>query len=173
MTLPVLLGAALAVTGCATTGQAWVQQPENALSMTASPELEPRVTAEPVGAIEPSPLSGEAPRRRLDHVVSLGEGAASAAPPSSAVGGPSSATTPVVVNIVSYAAPSYGYAPGYAPAYSSVGYRPTSAGVSRVAPVNIAPGGTPPLGHDWQAPRSYGPNFPYHTGPASPWERPR
>jgi hypothetical protein len=186
LSVPVLLGAAFGFPGCATTGQSWVQEPENALSVTASPGSERIAMADReslalVGAAEPSLApSSEAPRHRLDHVVSLGEGAASAPPSPGVIGSSSAPPTPVVVHIVNYAAPSYGYAapsydyaPGYSQSYPRAAHRFSPAGASRVAPVNLAPGGTPPLAHDWQTARSYGPNFPYHTGPASPWERAR
>lgn len=173
----------LALAGCATsTGQAWVQEPEEAFRSAASPDLA-RVTAADGESLnvarvaEPNlAQTGEAPRHRLDHVVSLGEGEGAAPAPLSPPMG--STTPPVVVNIVNYAAPSsgYGYPSSYGSDYTPRVASPRSpvAGATRVAPVHVrASGGTPPLGHDWQAAPSYGPNFPYHTGPASAWERPR
>jgi hypothetical protein len=176
-----LLGSALVFAGCAT-GQAWVREPEDAFSSATSPELA-QLTASERPLSETSAAGPnfeqpvEAPRRRLDHVVSLGEGASGT--PAQADGARASPNPTVVVNIVNTTAPgatSYGY--GYAGDYGvsatrfAGSHHPT--GVSRVAPARVGTsGGTPPVGQDWPAPASHGPSFPYHTGPASPWERTR
>jgi hypothetical protein len=105
------------------------------------------------------------PRPRLDHVVTLGQSFTSpAVPVSSAVaGGPL-----VVVNVMSQGAPAYGYGYGYYPAVG--GYGGGRAAAASPAPMRA---GTPSIGGDWPAPRSVGPNFPYHSGPAPAFERPR
>ncbi|HWA75525.1 MAG TPA: hypothetical protein VG937_24490 [Polyangiaceae bacterium] len=180
-----LVGNALVFVGCAT-GQAWVREPEDAFSSAASPELAQLTASEgpppsvAYTAVPNLPEPDGVSRRRLDHVVSLGEGASAApAQPGDAA---TSASPTVVINIVNTTAPSpgsanYGY--GYPARYGDQVPRFTSsrapaAGVSRVAPTRAgASAGTPPVGHDWPASPSYGPNFPYHTGPASPWERTR
>lgn len=175
----VLVCSAFVFAGCAT-GQAWVREPEDAFSSATSPELA-QLTASETSLSEAPPRSsklgepGDTPRRRLDHVVSLGEGAT--APSAQSDGAGANATPTVVVNIVNTSAPGstsygYGYTSDYAPSFA--GSRHVATGVSRVVPARTGTsGGTPPVGHDWPAPASHGPSFPYHTGPASPWERTR
>jgi len=110
---------------------------------------------------EPSPKPELAPRRRLDHVVTLGldtslPGPRAAAPQRDA---PSAAPeAPLyVVPYAGYGGYGYGYGSGRY-VYGSYGAaldRRYSTG-TRGVPVNPVTG-TPPVAGDWRPPQSYGP----------------
>lgn len=181
-----LAGSAFVSVGCATTGQAWVQEPENALNLTGAPALEhmasvDRATLSVAHAAEPAPVAADdAPRHRLDHVVSLGESEASAPPPAPNSSAPLGAPGPVVVNIVNYTPPSYGYPIGYVRPYPAAAHRPlgpsSSERVSNVPQRDVprsATPRTPTREGNWVTPPSHGPSFPFRSAPASPWERAR
>jgi len=175
-TWPSLPALALSAAGCITTGQAWVQQPENSL---IEPSSEQRVAAadlEPLSVAQSAPLrppaAADAPRPRLSHVVSLGESVASEAPPPAASPSPSAGAAPVTVNIVNYLAPAYDYGYSAPPFRQESRLRGHGSAHSRSTAASRS-ADTPPVAHDWRAPASYGPIFPYRTSPASPWQRPR
>lgn len=165
-----LVLASLALSACAaTTGRAWVHEPEDANLDTdaayAVRDLDPAP-----GSLTPIPQASaaesvDAPRPRLAHVVSLGQSESGAARPALAAATP--APPGVVVNIVNYGSAPYSAGYGY-----PLSYRTSSAGAS-AAPPAAASGGAPALGQDWSRPPSYGPAFPWKTGPASPWQRAR
>ncbi|HET9933973.1 MAG TPA: hypothetical protein VFQ35_24890 [Polyangiaceae bacterium] len=169
-----LIAALLALSfgsACASTsGRAWVRAPEDANLETdvASVDLAPL----PAGASselsdsKSSDETGDVPRPRLAHVISLGE--SEAAPRSAQPSGAplTSATPGVVVNIVNYGSSAYAGGYGY-----PLSYRTATSGAPVVHSSPTV--GTPSLGGDWRPAPSYGPSFPWHTGPAPAWERSR
>jgi hypothetical protein len=156
----------LSLSACAaTTGRAWVHEPEDANLDTdaayAALDLEPVPGSVP----EAQEQMSDAPRPRLAHVVSLGQ-SESSAPRPTAPAAPGCTTPSVVVNVVNYGCARYAAGYGY-----PLTYRTTTN--DSAPPRASSSSSTPSLGQDWARPPSYGPSFPWHTGPASPWERSR
>lgn len=140
-----LLALSLAPVGCSTTsGQDWVNSP---LEVAAPPPLEVTVATE----------STVAPRPRLQHSVTLGESYTGSSPalaaPGEATGVQVNVHTHVPVTINNYG--SYGYA--------VVDDTTPRARTTRSAPLQP--------GQDFPSLPNHGPQFPYRTGPASPWAR--
>jgi hypothetical protein len=175
--------AAVGATGCATTGLAWVHEPESGVDLSPPGDARPESKSEAPQAARPGSNAPrtqenlalasdieEAPAaRRLDHTITLGE--TTGASGSTAEPSERSSGQPVVVNIYNYvgAAPQ----PVYAPAYGVVqgGYPVVGARAFGARSVTVQPGssGTVRPGMDWAPPPSYGPAFPYRMGPSSPW----
>lgn len=136
---------AVSASACATTsGQAWLDTP---IEQTREASTDVYIAAEP---------STEA-RPRLRHTITLGESyaatetrAATAASPGSQVNVNVATYVPVTVNT---------YAGGFVDSPRAAPSTPSSSS------------STPATGGDFPAPPSYGPSFPYHTSPASPWSR--
>ncbi len=172
-----LVIAATSLAACATSGHAWVQEPEPGWSAAGNERgyADALAVASPNEASLVTPDPAFAPRPRLARVVSLGESSTAREPSAAAaLAAPSAAPAAptVVVNIVNHAG--RGYAPGAvytsaAPLYRS--HRVAAPTVTRPSPAT--PPAKPPLGGDWRTPASYGPMFPYHSAPASSWERGR
>jgi len=165
-------GAACAVAallaGCVQNGREWVHAPID--DDVGSPRERLAPDATPWSAA--SPASGGSPNRgRITRTITLGESLTPGAPPSpssnrSRAEGPGATT---FVESSSYRAPrstSYGWGgSGWGPRYPSYPSYPE--------PRASTPRAAPPMqvGDDWQKPPSYGPAFPFRTGPASPWAR--
>jgi hypothetical protein len=170
-----LVTAAGFVAACATPGRNWVQEPEPGFSQASAAEAARELSASEPYQREPVSERSEddvVARPRLDRVISLGEGVGSSPVPAPAAApvGPA----PVVVNIVNYAGAGSVPVGGYPLYYgTSARYSSASAGHYPSAPAvhDRSGSSTPALGGDWRAPVSHGPSFPYHSGPASPWER--
>jgi hypothetical protein len=152
-----------------------VQEPEPGFSQASAAEAARELSADEPYHREPASDRSEdevVARPRLDRVISLGEGVGSApVPPATAA---TLAQAPVVVNIVNYAGAGSVPLGGYPLYYgTSARYSSAPAGHYPSAPAVHGRSGTstPALGGDWRPPTSHGPSFPYHSGPASPWER--
>lgn len=164
--IPLLVAASAALPACAaTSGRAWVREPEDANLDTdaANVELSPLpagASAEALDESAPEELSEARPR--LAHVVSLGESeSGSGRAPAPVNGAPAPG---VVVNIVNYGSQAYAGGYGY-----PLSYRTATSGAP-VVHSSPAASGAPSLGGDWRPAPSYGPSFPWHTGPAPAWE---
>lgn len=162
-----LVAAPYALSACASTsGRAWVREPEDANLDTdaANVELSPLPEgAATVALDERAAEDAVEVRPRLAHVVSLGESESG----SGRAAGPVTGAPPapgVVVNIVNYGSSAYAGGYGY-----PLSYR-TSASGAPVVHSAPAASGAPALGGDWRPAPSYGPSFPWHTGPAPAWE---
>ncbi|MFZ5892082.1 MAG: hypothetical protein ACOY0T_13585 [Myxococcota bacterium] len=158
-----LAGLLMTVSACsATTGRAWVHEPENPNSdadVAAVRELEPMPEPVSLPPVQDSNQSLDAPRPRLSRTISLGQSDTAFVRPAPVT---TATQPPVVVNIVNYqAAPYAGY-----------GYPLTYRGSAPLATPRSS-GGVPALGQDWARPPSYGPTFPFRSAPAPAWERPR
>jgi hypothetical protein len=146
----VLLGLATAQVGCATTsGQDWLNSP---VDPPASPVAKNELYVSADSAVQSRP--------RLRHTVTLGESYVSSISGAPAGANPSgdslhvSVRTLVPVTVNNYTA--YGWADRY-DAPRAVTPAPRSAPLQP--------------GQDFPSPPSYGPAFPYRSGPASPWSR--
>ena len=132
--------------GCAaTSGQDWLNTP-----------IEEQTAASATDVNVPAPSESES-RPRLRRAITLGESYAGSvataersAPGAASVQVNVSTYVPVTVN---------NYGGGYTSDYSVV------------APSRASTGTTLQPGQDFPSPPSYGPAFPYHAGPASPWAR--
>ncbi len=143
------IAAPLGAAGCATTGLAWVHEPESGADLSAPTEV----------FVEAPPASPSV--RRLDHTITLGETTSLTAVNGEPVDPRGSAPSPAVINIyVGSAQPAF-----YGPAYGVV------TGVSRFDGVRTQAARATALrpGLDWAPPPSYGPAFPYRMAPSSPW----
>jgi hypothetical protein len=164
--------ATVALTSLAACGgaanEAWVREPEGGGSIgDEQATLEHDATA-PELSSESAPQAGP---RRLDHTVTLGE--VYMAPPGPGAQGPVAAGPPsVVVNVNNYVtpAPGYGYAGYGVPVVSGGGF---GSGTAPGSSFTRGGGSTVQPGQSFPAPPSYGPQFPYHLSPASPWETKR
>jgi hypothetical protein len=155
--LLLLLACLLAQGGCArTSGSDWLREP----LPPQAPVLDASF-AEPVRDA-PSATRPEGVRRqtsarpRLQHTVTLGESYSS---PASQSASNSTAASPVQVTVQTYvpvSVTSYG-----SPGYVMDGDAPPPAGRGS----GLQPG------QDFPHPPSYGPAFPYRSGPAPAWER--
>lgn len=168
--LAALCGAA----GCATTGLAWVHEPESGVDLSPPSDdaaKAPRAEMSAVGAgalpaaFTGAPQGPPAPRR-LDHTITLGETTALTASSGEAIAPPGGAQSPVIINIyVTPGSPAV-YGPAYGVAIGGVGTGfPRFAGARSQAARAVAMR----PGLDWAPPPSYGPAFPYRMGPSSPW----
>jgi hypothetical protein len=167
--------------GCGATGLDWVAEPE---APSAPSEARDVAMSEPLpagarsGKVEPLPVAEDAAEhRRLTKTVTLGGDAAPPAPPGAQPvtgAGAERGTTVVINNYPS--SPSYGYPYGVISSTRvGAGF---GAGVTPASPPSNAsssPASTIQPGQNWSAPARSGPAFPFHVGPASPWEaeRPR
>jgi len=157
-----------AITGCATTGLAWVNEPESGVDLSKpSPiaDSAPSAQADPSAAIaRTEALTEPQGPYRLDRTVTLGEVTEAGTAPSQ----PGPSPSPMVVNVYVNAPAAL---PVYAPFYvSSTGFRPSSFardGAGNVRSMTSAGALRP--GQNWAPPPTYGPMFPYATAPASPW----
>jgi hypothetical protein len=152
--------------------EAWVRQPEGGGSIgDEQVALEHDATA-PELASESAPQAGP---RRLDHTVTLGQIYVS--PPGPGAQGPVAAGPPsVTVNVNNYVAPAPGYGYGYGYAGYAAPVVSRSGGVGPSSSSFTTRGGgaaTVQPGQSFPAPPSFGPQFPYHLSPASPWETKR
>jgi hypothetical protein len=173
------LTCAWVLTACAAGGKAWVQEPESGFTAADPPQAQSAALLELASAPAPASPSelartdADAPRRRLDHVVSLGDGAAAGPATGRDDAAASPYGAPAVVNVYNVLQPStLGYGYGYASyGYAARGWasRPSTLPSTPSQPSH-APS-TPSLGGDWSQTPSYGPSFPYRTAPASPWQR--
>jgi hypothetical protein len=162
-----LLVAVLSLTGCggAASNGEWVREPEGGGSLGDAPislERDPSLDTQSDAAPKNGP-------KRLDHTVTLGS-VFEAPPDPAAPGAPAPASITINVNNYSggYGTPYYGY--GYA-AYAGSGFRPSAPGGGFPShPSQGSGSSTVQPGQSWPAAPSYGPAFPYHTSPASPWE---
>ncbi|HEY2406170.1 MAG TPA: hypothetical protein VGI10_09215 [Polyangiaceae bacterium] len=164
--------------GCGATGLDWVGEPDaptasaepHASRVAMSEPLPPGAAAHAVAVTSPDAEPAQAAAEdhpRLAHTVTLG-GDAAAPGEAVAQGAPPAAGQTIVINNYtsspSYAYPGYGY--GFATSRSSFGvgraFTPASRASNTIQP-----------GQSWAPPAAMGPNFPYHVGPASPWERGR
>lgn len=146
----------------ASNGRAWVR---DAGDVSPATELSDAELAPPLATtseLEVPPEVTDPPRPRLAHVVSLGESETGASRPVAAVASPAKAPG-VVVHIVNYGSAPFAGGYGYPLTYRSTTSSPPA--VHTPAPSS----GTPSLGGDWKAAPSYGPSFPWHTGPAPAW----
>ncbi|MGC4087431.1 MAG: hypothetical protein QM756_05985 [Polyangiaceae bacterium] len=160
--------ALLALSACsATTGRGWVNEPEDGNAGASVPAREFEASAAPLALAPTLTDDAEPARPRLSRVVSLGQSEIDPARPATPLG--AAAPPGVVVNIVNYGSNPYTAGYGYPTTYRSVG----SSSYGTFAPSVSSSTGTPGLGGDWARAPSYGPTFPYHTAPASPWERSR
>jgi hypothetical protein len=161
----------VALTGCggAAANSEWVREPEGGGSLAGGESL----TLEHDGTVsttsDSAPTSGP---QRLDHTVTLGSVIATPPDPA-APGAPPPAS--VVVNVNNYgggygSGAYYGY--GYAPYFA--GSRPSGGAPPHASTLPSGGGsGSMQPGQSWPAAPSYGPSFPYHLSPASPWETKR
>jgi hypothetical protein len=157
--------------GCGATGLDWVGEPEVA---NESVDAQPRDSAMseplPAGAAQRGQrpevaideTSGE--HQRLMRTVTLGGDAAPPGAAPNAAPAPERGTTIVINNYPS--SPSYAY-PAF---YGGVSASRANVGVGRV--VTATPSAASPIqpGQNWTPPAQTGPSFPFHMGPASPWE---
>jgi hypothetical protein len=101
--------------------------------------------------------SAPAARPRLEHTITLGETDASYVPPPAAADAGSGANVQVQVQTnVPVTINTYGSYPGDVVAPRALPAQPSTT---------LEPG------QNFPAPASYGPGFPYRSGPASPWAR--
>jgi hypothetical protein len=165
------------VAGCASTGLAWVNEPEGGVdlrppSQAARAEMR---SYRPIGSrsaaetfVEPETFGQTRPAShpRLDHTVTLGEQmmATAAPPPVESSSGPS------VVNVYVTQSPNTGYGTGYGPGYV--------VGAPLAGPLftdarTVNPNSTTAImrpGLDWPRVPNHGPVFPYRTAPAPAFE---
>jgi hypothetical protein len=163
----------LVLSGCASASNAaWLREPEEGLLLRdGAPNLETSATI----AASASPRSAEASvvpndarsRPRLRQTVTLGETIASAAEPTPAPapGGNAAPVNVTVNNYVTAPAPAYG---GWVEPLPGRAARSQAATPRGVSPPTTGGGASQPAG-SWPSPPSYGPAFPFKTGPASPW----
>jgi len=156
------LAALLGGAGCATTGLAWVHEPESGIDLSPPSDDAARsagTVAAPAAFAEPAQRAPSA--RRIDHTITLGETTGLTAVSGEAAAQTGGAPSPVVINIyVSPGSPAV-YAPAYGVATGAtrfVGARSQAHGAVALRP-----------GLDWAPPPSYGPAFPYRMAPSSPW----
>ena len=159
----------LAGCGGAAANSEWVREPEGGGSLAGGESLGLEHDATVDTTSDSAPKSGP---QRLDHTVTLGSVVATSPDPA-APGAP--APSSIVINVNNYgggygSTPSYGY--GYAPYFA--GSRPGGGAPPHAStlPSGGSSGGTQP-GQSWPAAPNYGPSFPYHLSPASPWETKR
>jgi hypothetical protein len=163
---PFMLVASLALAACGgAANEAWVRAPEG------GGEIGDEQASLEHDALAPELASDSAPRtgpRRLDHTVTLGE--VYLAPPAPGAQGAAAQAQPAVtVNVNNYVTP----APAYGYGYVGYGGPVVSRGSGAAAPSSsfTARGsGNVQPGQSFPAPPSFGPEFPYHLSPASPWE---
>jgi hypothetical protein len=165
--LPVaLLLLSLAGCGGAAANADWVREPEGGGSLGSEEPLALEHDASMTS--DSAPTGGP---QRLAHTVTLG---AVVAAPSDPAAPAAPAPSSITINLINYGggqSPYYGYGYGYLPYYGSG--RPGGGSPPSGFPPHPSQGGGPaPMqpGQSWPAAPSYGPAFPYHTGPASPWE---
>lgn len=115
---------------------------------------------ERVPNFEPAPSDAPPPRARLSRTVTLGEVIEPAPEPTApaVAAAPPAPVNVTVNNYVTAPAPVYG---GW------VERAPVRHASPPAAPPRSAGQTTP--AQNWPAPRSYGPSFPFKTGPSSPW----
>jgi len=161
--------ASLAGCGGAAANSEWVREPEGGGSLAGGEALGLERDRAVDTTSDSAPKSGP---QRLDHTVTLGSIVATSPDPAPP-GAPAPAS--VVVTVNNYgggygSAPYYGY--GYAPYFA--GSRPGGGAPPHAStlPSGGGSGGVQP-GQSWPAAPSYGPSFPYHLSPASPWETKR
>jgi hypothetical protein len=165
----------VSLTGCggAAANSEWVREPEGGGSLGGGESLASEHDAASDTTSDSAPQGGP---QRLDHTVTLGS--VIAPPPDPAAPGAPAAPSSIVINVNNYgggygSAPYYGY--GYAPYYAG-GSRGGGGAPPHASQLPSGGGGrsssmTP--GQSWPAAPSYGPSFPYHLSPASPWETKR
>jgi hypothetical protein len=169
----VALVVAVALTSLAACGgaanEAWVRQPEGGGSIGDEQASLEHDAMAPELASESAPRAGP---QRLDHTVTLGQ--VYTAPPEPGAQGPVAPGQPAItVNVNNYVTPGpgYGYA-GYG--FPAVTRGDSSGGSTGPSNSNFGTRGggssTVQPGQSFPAPPSFGPQFPYHLSPASPWE---
>lgn len=164
---PLLAFVALTACGGAATNAEWVQEPEGGGSIGQQPvALDHDAVAETTS--DYAPKNGP---QRLDHTVTLGSVFVAPPDPSSPSGPPPASVT---INLNNYNGGGYGTpyygGYGYVPYYAGGGFRPGGGFPSGGNPSHGGGSSTIQPGQSWPSVPSYGPAFPYHTGPASPWE---
>lgn len=158
--------------GCATTGLAWVQEPESGVDLSPPSGDGAKPAAELAAARASGPQAVPGAVRRIDRTITLGE--TTVVPTASSEGRAPQGTSssPVVVNIYVASAP----APIYGPAYGVVSGVSSFGGAGSVgarsigaSTVGASTSSSMRPGMDWTPAPSYGPAFPYRMGPSSPW----
>jgi hypothetical protein len=162
--------AALGGCGGAAANGEWIREAEGGNLGSAPLAYEQDATVS-----TPSDSAPKGGPQRLDHTVTLGS--IYEAPPDPAAPA-AQAPTSITINVNNYGGgygptPYYGY--GYAPIVGG-GFRPGGGGgfpPSGGSPSHGGGSSTITPGQSWPAAPSYGPAFPYHLSPASPWETKR
>ena len=164
----------LLLSGCASASHsAWLREPEEGLFLgERMPNLETSVSASDRAApnrADDAVVVDEAarPRARLSRTVTLGETTAPSREPSAGAASEANAA-PVNVTVNNYVtAPAPVYYGGWVDRVPARAHGVTPRDVS---PPSTAPrGGSPAPAVSWPSPPSYGPSFPFKSGPASPW----
>src|SRR4051812_15640199 len=103
------MAAVLGVAGCAATGLAWVHEPESGVDLASPTEEAPKgsrregVQVTDPGTAQDLAQSPQAPVRRIDRTITLGETTAASGAGGEIADRPSNPAAPVVVNV--YVAP--------------------------------------------------------------------
>ncbi|HTQ06414.1 MAG TPA: hypothetical protein VMI54_21290 [Polyangiaceae bacterium] len=151
--------------------QEWVREPEGGGSIGDEQVALEHDAMPPALTSDAAPQTGP---HRLDHTVTLGE--IYMAPPDPGAPGAGSQGQPsITVNVNNYMGSGAGYGYGYG--YGGYGVPIVSRGALTGSAVPSTPvfttrsgSSTVQPGQSFPAPRSFGPQFPYHLSPASPWE---
>ncbi len=147
--------------------EAWVRQPEGGGSIGDEQASLEHDAMAPELASDSAPQAGP---RRLDHTVTLGE-LYLAPPEPGAQAAVAQGQPSITVNVNNYVTPAPGYGYGYAGYGAPLVSRGGGPGPSN-SPFTTRGGGGGGVqpGQSFPAPPSFGPQFPYHLSPASPWE---
>jgi len=169
------LAVAVALTSLAACGgaanEAWVRQPEGGGSIG---DEQVALEHDAMAPALPSDAAPQAGPRRLDHTVTLGQ--IYVASPEPGAQGPGAQGQPsITVNVNNYMTPGpgYGYAGYGVPVVSRGGGVSGGAGPSSNFTTRGGSSAGIQPGQSFPAPPSFGPQFPYHLSPASPWETKR
>ncbi len=149
--------------------EAWVREPEGGGSIGDEQVALEHDAVPPALTSDAVPQAGP---HRLDHTVTLGE-VYMTPPEPGAQGSGAQGQQSITVNVNNYVGPGPGYGYGYGgygvPIVSRGGLTGSSV-PSTSGFTTRGGGGTVQPGQSFPAPRSFGPQFPYHLSPASPWE---
>lgn len=165
--MPLLALTSLSACGGAA-NQAWVQAPEGGGSLGDEQVALEHDATPPALASEAVPQAGP---HRLDHTVTLGQIYMTSPEPGAQGSGAGQPAVNVTVN--NYVTPGAGYGYGYGgygvvPVVSRGGF--TGSAAPFTPAFSARGGGSVQPGQSFPAPASFGPAFPYHLSPASPWE---
>lgn len=147
--------------------EAWVRQPEGGGSIGNEQVALEHDALAPELASDSAPQNGP---RRLDHTVTLGQiYMAPPEPGAQGAGAQGQPSTTVNVNNYMTPGPAYGYA-GYGVPVATRGSFGAAAASGSSFGTRGGGGSTIQPGQSFPSPPSFGPQFPYHLSPASPWE---